>query len=167
MEPGRFNAVSFPLPGKNAACTLQIHFYGNFACWLKAIVYYMNNRILIYDDDKDILLVTATILELKGYIVTGREHCRTLDEDLISFQPNVILMDNWLPDIGGVKAIQYIKGHHSFKTIPVIFFSANSSVEELAREAGADYMLKKPFEIAGLQQLIEAAIANAPTGRLN
>jgi DNA-binding response OmpR family regulator len=128
---------------------------------IKGDHYCMNKRILIYDDDKDILLVTATILEMKGYSVTGREHCRTLDEDLASFNPGVILMDNWLPDIGGVKAIQYIKAHERFKTIPVIFFSANSSVEELAREAGADYMLKKPFEIAGLQQLIEAAIAGA------
>ena len=118
----------------------------------------MSNRIIIYDDDKDILLVTATILEMKGYMVQGKEHCRTVDEDLSGFQPDVILMDNWLPDIGGVKTIQYIKSNELFKDIPVIFFSANSNVEELAREAGADYMLKKPFEIAGLQQLIEKAL---------
>jgi two-component system cell cycle response regulator DivK len=119
----------------------------------------MSKRIIIYDDDKDILLVTATILEMKGYLVKGKEHCRTIDEDLSVFRPNVILMDNWLPDIGGVKAIQYIKSQDQFKDIPVIFFSANSNVEELALEAGADYMLKKPFEIAGLQQLIEKALS--------
>lgn len=118
----------------------------------------MSKRIIIYDDDKDILLVTATILEMRGYIVQGKEDCKTIDEDLTGFQPDVILMDNWLPDIGGVKAIQYIKSQESFKYIPVIFFSANSNVEELAKEAGADYMLKKPFEIAGLQQLIEKAL---------
>ncbi len=126
----------------------------------------MNKRIIIYDDDKDILLVTATILEMKGYVVQGKEDCRTVAEDLSGFQPNVILMDNWLPDIGGVKAIQYIKGHELFKDIPVIFFSANSNVEELAREAGADYMLKKPFEIAGLQQLIEKALSGT-TAKIN
>ena len=119
----------------------------------------MSKRIIIYDDDKDILLVTATILEMKGYVVQGKEHCRTVDEDLSGFRPHVILMDNWLPDIGGVKAIQHIKSQEQFKEIPVIFFSANSNVEELAREAGADYMLKKPFEIAGLQQLIEKAMS--------
>ena len=118
----------------------------------------MSNRIIIYDDDKDILMVTATILEMKGYVVQGKEHCRTVDEDLSGFRPDVILMDNWLPDIGGVKAIQYIKSQDLYKGIPVIFFSANSNVEELAREAGADFMLKKPFEIAGLQQLIERAL---------
>lgn len=119
----------------------------------------MKKKIIIYDDDRDILLVTATILEMKGYFVTGREHCRTMDEDLETFQPDVILMDNWLPDIGGVKAIQHIKSNETYKHIPVIFFSANSNVEELAKEAGADYLLKKPFEITGLQNLIEKAIA--------
>ena len=118
----------------------------------------MKKKIIIYDDDKDILLVTATILEMKGYAVTGKEHCREIDEDLLGFQPDVILMDNWLPEIGGVKAIQYMKSHDTFKHVPVIFFSANSNVEELANEAGADYLLKKPFEISSLQELIERAI---------
>ncbi len=121
----------------------------------------MSNRIIIYDDDKDILLVTAAILEMIEYVVQRKEHCRTLDEDLSGFRPDVILMDNWLPDMGGVKAIQYIKSHQLFKDIPVIFFSANSNIEELARQAGADYLLKKPFERAGLQQLIEKALSSA------
>ena len=127
----------------------------------------MGYRIIIYDDDQDILLVTAAILEMKGHTVTGREHCRAMEEDLSVFNPDVVLMDNWLPDMGGVKAIQYIKSNPAFKNIPVIFFSANSNVEQLAAEAGADYMLKKPFEIAGLQQLIEKAVTGTPVGSEN
>jgi DNA-binding response OmpR family regulator len=118
----------------------------------------MGNKIIIYDDDKDILQVTAAILKMKGHEVLCREHCRELETDLQAFQPQVILMDNWLPDMGGVKAIQLIKGLPAFSTIPVVFFSANSNVEELAREAGADYILKKPFEIAELQTIIEGAV---------
>lgn len=118
----------------------------------------MGYKIIIYDDDKDILLVTSTILKLKGYEVTCREHCRNLYDDLTDFAPQVILMDNWLPDMGGVKAIQYIKNQDVFKDIPVIFFSANSNVEELAKEAGADELLKKPFEVAELQAMIEALV---------
>lgn len=121
----------------------------------------MTNRVLIYDDDKDILLVTSTILELKGFEVKGREHCREMDEDVRSFRPNVILMDNWLPDISGVKAIQHLKSQPDFRDIPVIFFSANSNVEKLAGEAGADYMLSKPFEISELQTIIQRAVDQA------
>ncbi len=119
----------------------------------------MIERILIYDDDADILEVCATILRMKGYTVLCKDNCKTLQDDIGGYNPNVILMDNWLPDIGGVKSVQIIKSDPSFKDIPVIFFSANSHVEELARQAGADYMLKKPFDLMELQNIIATAIA--------
>lgn len=119
----------------------------------------MADRILIYDDDTDILEVCATILRMISYEVLCKDNCKTLLSDIEQYQPNVILMDNWLPDIGGVKSIQLIKSTPAFKDIPVIFFSANSHVEELAKEAGADYMLKKPFELKELQNAIALAIA--------
>lgn len=119
----------------------------------------MAEKILVYDDDADILEVCATILRMKGYEVLCRDHCKTLLADIQNFMPHVILMDNWLPDIGGVKAVQLIKITPFCKDIPVIFFSANSHVEELAKEAGADYMLKKPFDLTELQQMIGFAIA--------
>ncbi len=114
----------------------------------------MSKRIIIYDDDKDILTVTSVILQMKGYEVMCREDCLSLEGDLNSFKPEVILMDNRLPGMGGVKAVQYIKKHDHFKHIPVILFSANSNVEDIAREAGADRVLRKPFEILELQQMI-------------
>ncbi|MCP9749724.1 response regulator [Ferruginibacter sp. HRS2-29] len=117
----------------------------------------MAYKILIYDDDKDILEVTAAILKMRGFEVSCRDNCREITQDVEQQQPDVILMDNWLPDIGGVKAVQFLKSTEEFKNIPVVFFSANSHVEELAREAGADYMLKKPFEIADLQALVTEA----------
>lgn len=118
----------------------------------------MAERILVYDDDADILEVCATILRMKGYDVLCKDDCKTLLTDIATYDPDVILMDNWLPDIGGVKAVQLIKSTEAFKNIPVIFFSANSHVEELAKEAGADYMLKKPFDLKELQQIIGTAI---------
>lgn len=119
----------------------------------------MNHKILIYDDDADILEVCATILRMKGYDVLCKDHCKNVLLDIGTYQPDVILMDNWLPDIGGVKSIQLIKKTPQFQDIPVIFFSANSHVEELAKEAGADYMLKKPFDLTELQVAIAKAIA--------
>ena len=118
----------------------------------------MAHRILIYDDDVDILEVCATILRMKGYDVLCKDHCKTVLTDIEAYQPDVILLDNWLPDVGGVKSIQLIKKTPQFRDIPVIFFSANSHVEELAKEAGADYMLKKPFDLTDLQKAIERAV---------
>jgi len=116
-------------------------------------------KILVYDDDMDILGICATILKLKGFDVLCRDNCKELIKDVESYKPDVILMDNWLPDIGGVKAIQLLKSIEHLKNIPVIFFSANSQVEELSKEAGADYMLHKPFELDDLEKIIVTAIS--------
>lgn len=118
----------------------------------------MGKKIIIFDDDKDILLVTETILKRYGYEVCCREDCTSLVADLNAFKPDVILMDNWMPDMSGVDAIQHIKASDAFKHIPVIFFSANSNVEHLAREAGADNLLKKPFDMFTLQQMIASVL---------
>jgi len=118
------------------------------------------NKILVYDDDVDILEVCSAILKFKGLDILCKDNCRHLLADIEGYLPDVILMDNWLPDMGGVKAIQLLKSTQHTKDIPVIFFSANNSVEELAKEAGSDYMLKKPFEIAELEGMIAKAIKN-------
>jgi len=83
----------------------------------------MVKRILVYDDDADILEVCATILRMKGYDVLCRDNCKAILNDIEVYAPDVILMDNWLPDIGGVKAVQLIKGTPAFKHIPVIFLA--------------------------------------------
>ncbi|MDZ4808990.1 MAG: response regulator [Bacteroidota bacterium] len=116
-------------------------------------------KVLVYDDDVDILGLCATILKLQGFDVLCKDNCKELITDIESYKPDVILMDNWLPDIGGVKAIQLIKSIEHLKQIPVVFFSANSQVEELAKEAGADYMLQKPFELDDLEKIIITAIS--------
>ena len=114
-------------------------------------------KILVYDDDVDILEICSIILKLKGFDVLCKDNCRELITDIESYKPDVVLMDNWLPDIGGIKAVQLIKSIEHLKQIPVVFFSANSQVKELAKKAGADYMLQKPFELDNLEKIITIA----------
>ena len=61
--------------------------------------------------------------------------------------PDLILMDNWLPDMSGIEATKLLKANPQLKDIPVIYFSANSNISELANQAGADDFLAKPFDI--------------------
>ena len=117
----------------------------------------MASNILIYDDDEDILDICSAILRNKGFQVLCKKDCKQLVADIEDFGPAVILMDNWLPDIGGVKAIQRIKSLTHLQHIPVIFFSANSHVEALGKEAGADYVLAKPFDLHSLETMVQLA----------
>ncbi len=118
---------------------------------------------MIFDDDTDLLEVCSLILTAKNFEVVLKDRCTAIIDDIQVHQPDVILMDNWIPDIGGVRAIQLVKESGDHKHIPVIFFSANNNVSELATEAGADYFLQKPFDIKELEEMVANAVNKIST----
>lgn len=115
----------------------------------------MDNCVLICDDDADILEVTKTILQLKGYHVETLMNCDDLVSKVEAMKPSVILMDLWIPDIGGGEATRLLKSNPATKDIPVVIFSANNDIEKVAMNAGANDYLRKPFEISDLEKVIE------------
>jgi DNA-binding response OmpR family regulator len=119
----------------------------------------MPGRVMIFDDDTDLLEVCSIVLKSKNFTVIALNKCSDIVLEVKSFSPNVILMDNWIPDVGGVKATQLLKNNPELKSIPVIFFSAHDQVEDLALEAGAEFYLQKPFEIEELESTVSKAVA--------
>jgi len=125
----------------------------------------MAGRVMIFDDDTDLLDVCSIVLGSKNYEVIGLNKCNDILHEVKSFSPHVILMDNWIPDAGGVKATRQIKNDLLLHSIPVIFFSANDRVQDLATEAGAEFFLQKPFEIDELENMVSRAMAiHSPAG---
>ncbi|OBW41862.1 CAI-1 autoinducer sensor kinase/phosphatase CqsS [Chryseobacterium sp. MOF25P] len=111
-------------------------------------------KILIFDDDKTILEVITIIFEENGYEVEISETSHDIIEKVSSFKPDVILMDNWIPRIGGVEATQLLKSHEEFKSIPVIYVTANNDIVALAAEAQADDYVAKPFNLDDLEEKV-------------
>ncbi|MGZ8542186.1 MAG: response regulator [Chitinophagaceae bacterium] len=122
----------------------------------------MKKKVIIYDDDADLLEICSLILKSKNFEVITKDKCTNVLDDLGEHHPDVILMDNWIPDMGGIKATCLIKSSENFKHTPVIFFSGSMDVNTLATEAGADYSLQKPFDIAELQSILLNAIKTVP-----
>jgi two-component system cell cycle response regulator DivK len=118
----------------------------------------MNKRVLILDDDPDILQICSIVLKKKGFDVSTLNTSNQVVDQVRTYQPNVILMDNWIPGPGGIEATRALKLSPETHDIPVIFFSANSNVTQLAREAQADYFLQKPFDITELEAIVQMAI---------
>jgi two-component system cell cycle response regulator DivK len=118
----------------------------------------MNKRVLILDDDLDILQICTIVLKKKGFDVSTMNNSNHVVSLVKEFQPDVILMDNWIPGPGGIEATRTLKQDPSTQHVPVIFFSANSNVSQLAREAQADYFLQKPFDITELEAIVQMAI---------
>lgn len=113
-----------------------------------------NKRILIFDDDRHVLEIFTIVLEDMGHIVEQCQTSHDVLEKVERFQPDLILMDNWIPDIGGVAATQILKSNPQYRDIPVILVSANSDIEDLAATAKADGFLSKPFDLDSLEGIV-------------
>ncbi len=117
-----------------------------------------NKKIIIFDDDEDILSICSFILEEQGWQVNAYTDCNNIIEKVSGILPDVILMDNWIPDDGGIIATQKLKNNEALKNIPVIYFSANSDIELLATHAGAESYLAKPFDLEELERVINKVL---------
>lgn len=118
----------------------------------------MNKKVLILDDDVDILQICTIVLKKKGFDVHTLNNSNQVVSQVRTYKPDVILMDNWIPGPGGIEATRLLKQDAETQDIPVIFFSANSNVNQLARDARADYFLQKPFDITELEGIVQMAI---------
>ena len=111
-------------------------------------------KVFIFDDNTDILELCTIILEDAGYEIKTSSTSNNIVDQVSAYMPDIIFMDNWLPDVGGIEATRELKGHDELKNIPVIYFSANNDVMSLADQAGADGYLSKPFDIQELENII-------------
>jgi two-component system cell cycle response regulator DivK len=103
-------------------------------------------RVLVFDDDADLLDIFRFLFEDSGWQVYTFETCDELISKATEIHPDLILMDNWIPPQGGISATQLLKNDALLKEIPVIFVSANNDVKELSIKAGADAYIEKPFD---------------------
>jgi DNA-binding response OmpR family regulator len=122
----------------------------------------MTKRILIYDDDAEILLLCKAILSKHGFDVITLGKCENILSDIENYEPGLILMDLWIPDIGGEKAIAIAKGSVAAGTYPpILIFSANADIKNICEKVKADGYVEKPFSISVLVDTIKANIKEA------
>ncbi|HLX59573.1 MAG TPA: response regulator [Ktedonobacteraceae bacterium] len=116
----------------------------------KGILIYMQSRqkkILVVDDEPDILEFLRELLELEGYIVATSDKGEYVQQIHDRSFPDLILLDVLLSGKDGREIVKHLKSQEKTKHIPVIMFSAHPSAEPTARAAGADDFLAKPFEM--------------------
>ena len=119
---------------------------------------YHMKKVLVCDDDKEILEVVDLILSSTGWEVVTSENVVDIIDQVAKSNPTVIIMDNWIPDTGGIVATQKIKSHPKFRTIPVIYSTANDNIADLAAQAGAELSIGKPFDLDEFEKTMERAL---------
>jgi two-component system KDP operon response regulator KdpE len=114
-------------------------------------------RILVVDDDKSIRTFLAVSLASANYDVSSKETGREALEAILTFRPDVIILDLGLPDIDGVTVIEEIRKQNA---IPIIVLSVRDRLEDKikALNSGADDYLTKPFGIEELHARLKAVL---------
>ncbi|HET7755085.1 MAG TPA: response regulator [Anaeromyxobacteraceae bacterium] len=116
----------------------------------------MKPLVLIVEDDPEIRLVLADILETCGYAVSQAQHGReALDKLEAGLRPAAILLDLMMPVMNGwvFRAAQL--EDRRLASIPIVVLTAMGRAEETGRELRAHAALSKPFEISDLLAILE------------
>lgn len=103
--------------------------------------------ILIVDDDR-MNLVTAQKFLLEEYKVVGVNSGKQAFKYLEKYTPDLILLDIFMPEIGGFEVMKLLQEHETWHKIPVIFLTADRKTETEAEcfRMGAHDFITKPFE---------------------
>jgi len=122
---------------------------------------YANMKVLIIDDDENLSAVFETALQKAGLETVFALNGKSGLDKARSEQPNLILLDQVLPDISGNEVLRTLKSDTQTQNIPVLILS-NFSQEELVKEAingGAmDYIFKYQVEPQDLVNKVKQAL---------
>ncbi len=109
-------------------------------------------HIILADDDPGIQQVIQLILERAGYRVSVYANGESLMTEDIEV-PDLFILDKQLSGIDGLDVCRFLKAQDSTKDIPVIMLSANPYISTLAKQAGANDYIEKPFTMETLRQM--------------
>ncbi|CAN5192613.1 N/A [soil metagenome] len=111
-------------------------------------------KILVIDDDPDILVVMEIILNMKGFTPEVTSDWDTIFERVEAFQPDLIVLDILIAGNDGRTICKQLKADPKTKEIPVIMLSAHSAAAATIKEYGADDFIAKPFQVNDLVEKI-------------
>jgi len=109
------------------------------------------------DDDADHLLICRIGLEKAGFDVYPVQRISSLDlllDQIRELSPDLIFVDHEMPAYKGDQVIARLRSEDVTAQLPIIYFSGNDDLPELAQKCGADGYIRKPFE---MRELINTA----------
>lgn len=123
----------------------------------------MREKILIVEDEPDIVKMLEYNLKKEGFRITsasdGREALRRVERD----RPDIIILDLMLPEIDGLEVCKFLKQSPGTANIPIIMLTAKAQETDkiVGLELGADDYITKPFSIRELTARVKAVLRRA------
>jgi CheY-like chemotaxis protein len=121
----------------------------------------MSRKVLVVDDEPDILLATRLLLQSAGYSVveakTGEEALTLMKE----VEPDAVFLDLRMPGMDGWDVLEELGARGYLERVPVIVLSAHGSPDRVERsvELGARAYVRKPFRKDDLTRALDAVLA--------
>jgi len=109
-------------------------------------------RILIADDEEDVVTTLQFTLEKEGYqCLTAYDGKEALDKAKRE-NPDLIILDIMMPKMNGYEVSRLLKFDERYKHIPIVMLTARTQAKdkEIGRDTGADVYITKPFEMDDL-----------------
>lgn len=105
-------------------------------------------KVLIIDDDKNMNIYCTAILDSVGIKTECLDSINNLFAVIVNFNPDVILLDMYMPDINGLELATIIRQHQTFSYIPIVIMSGETDINKqfVMRSLGADDFILKPFK---------------------
>ncbi len=120
-------------------------------------------KLLLIDDDPNLILLVQDYLEFRGYAVitaeNGREALDILKEEI----PDMIICDVMMPEMDGYAFVKNVRENPRTEWIPVLFLSAKGQSQDRVKglNTGADVYMVKPFEPEELVAQVESTLKQA------
>ena len=109
-----------------------------------------NKTILICDDDEGILELVSLVLEDSGFQTVCVQNSLEVFKNISRENPDLIFLDLWMPQMSGDQVLKVLRDDSATSNIPVIVMSASRDGVQIAKQAGANDFLAKPFDIDDL-----------------
>lgn len=116
-------------------------------------------RILIIDDEEDILVPLRSILQKKGFEVATLSRASTAFKTVDVFKPDIIVLDIKLAEHDGRDICFQLKANNRTKRVKILLCSGFITDEEELMEYGADGFIEKPVKIDELVAKINGLLA--------
>lgn len=118
-------------------------------------------KILLVDDEKDIVEIVTYRLEASGYEVIFASNGQEALNKAYREKPDLIILDLMLPKMDGYKVCGLLKNDARYSKIPIIIFTARAQEtdKKMCEEVGADAYITKPFNpqmlLAKIKELLK------------
>jgi len=122
-----------------------------------------NKKLLLIDDDPNLILLVKDYLEFRGYEVMAAGNGREALEILNLHLPDMIICDVMMPEMDGYAFVDKIRQDSRTSWIPIMFLSAKGQSQDKIKglTTGADIYVMKPFEPEELVAQVESSLKQA------